>query len=388
MVWNIINGKEVNGGELNQGGIGLRVAKCLKTVFPTVKTCPPYRETWTNEGTHSVKIGYLVPFPLCKAFVEWMVGWSTVANLSQNPLPDDPAIYNIVRIIPYQCPKPGYEFFYVSDIDCGDDNEKPAWLTDPSVYMHTITGDALDKDDGVAAFAAGPNGKNKNIIAEEWPMFKLTDGKSSDFVVRYTVTFTPRNYEVRTDGELSLPANRPNQGELERYVERQFRSAVQNLPLPAAAGYKFADGPPGIIGQVIPAAGAQLIVMTDELNYIFYEWPDNMGTALEQVIGFINRAAWDGARGWRSYPAGTLLMQAPLERKRYRHATGRYYYRNTISMLFRPQGWNYYPASDGKFHLVTSNGLPGGSTIYQTADFNQILSPQAPLNSSIDWRGG
>src|SRR5262249_20743524 len=122
------------------------------------------------------------------------------------------------------------------------------------------------------------DGQGNLILNDEWPLLLQNDGRASDWELKYTVTFTPRPYEIRTDTEITNPANQPNQGEVERYIERQKRSAVQNLPLPTVNAYKFSKqlspfqgGGVAVgnaaVGQNLPPSAAQLILPTEELLY-------------------------------------------------------------------------------------------------------------------------
>ncbi len=410
----VINQLLNGGGLVNQGGIGIAPGNNLRQAFPNVRCVPPFRSRAGNDSDQQLQVGYDVPWSQAVAWEQWMLGYSsTLAVFNANPgggdgaivlqgggvgapiggqfggggaiqnnpgvQPVAPAQWFLSRAIPYQCKVIGREHLYCSNVECSD--VAGAWQSDPGVFEH----------DAFGAVQAGPGGQ---ALTEEWIRF-YENGTNKDGVAHYVATFTPRDYEIRYDAELA--ANQPNQGELERYVSKTPRSAIQSLPLPAGT-YKFAQQlspvtPNALLvatGPIAANAAFQLLP-TDELVYTWHEVPDEPVVAIANCQGAVNAAAFDGARGRPSYPTGTLLCQAPLERKRYRHCTGRWYWRITYSLLYRPQGHNYFPNGLGGFQYVTATGNIGGAndlTIYPSADFNQLFVAPPPLAPTVGWPGG
>lgn len=396
---------------VNQGGIGIQAGNSLQQAFSNIQPTWPYRERFGPDGEQQLQMGYVVPWSIRKAWVDFMLGYSTtlalpVANgaglnilnggfnlfgsFSQAP-PTPPGgtlqqenasgqnLYYLSRQPPYQCPALGYEHLYCSSVEVTADKE--GIFADPAIVSH----DALGNVD--------VNGVGGNI-PDIWPKFQDTKS-NADALLHYVATFTPRPYEVRSDGETAAITTAGGAGEMERYVEKQTRAAIINLPLPAGA-YKFAPllsaynplngGQDG--NNPLSTSAAAILLPTDELVYIWNEVPDEPTTAIASCVGFVNSQPFDGARGRQTYPAGSLLCQAPLERKRYRHTTGRWFWRITYSLLYRPQGHNFFPNSQGAFQLVTSDGTVGGKPVYPSIDLNQLFVAPAPLTPNLGFRGG
>ncbi len=324
-------------GAFQAGGIGVVGAKLQNLPFFEVRNY--YRERFGPDGSQEVVVRMATPWSQRKSFVDQMLGFSSTIRLG--------GTNHLLRTIPYQCPELGYEHLYASECNLV---EPQGVFANAGIVPNDAQGNQLKAANGLPLFVDWP----------AWYSDKPLWGP--DGCAEYDVVFRPRPYEVRTDGDLdSLTA-----GELERYVYREKRAALQGQPLPSS-GLIYVDGPQA--GQSLPASAAFLFVYTEELLYHWYQVPDEPIDAIKACVGKVNANPFDGARGAPTYPAETLLCQAPVKRQRYRHTTGRIYWDITYSFLYRPNGWNYYVASDGNYYLVTNGGTAGGARVYKSADF-------------------
>src|SRR5207253_327103 len=97
--------------------------------------------------------------------------------------------------------------------------------------------------------------------------------------------------------------------------------------------------------------------------------------AIDAATGKTNQDPFDGAKGWPLYGAGTLLMQPP-RKVRYRHTSGRIYWRITYSFLMRPETHNKMSAADGQFYAIGYGG-DASKPLYPGADFKALFKPPA-----------
>jgi hypothetical protein len=412
------------GGLLNQGAVGIQTGNSLQQAFgDVIKWCDPYREKMSGLGAtdnNTIQVGAHVPWKIRTAWRNWMLGSSTTRlfnmpgggdgvtilqgggiNIGAQgnvlvaggvgvpgqfipqpgfqppvvvPAPPPVPSYYITRACPYQCPDIGNETFYCTAVD----------LDTPAGAQGF---DIIPEHDAVGNIT-GPGDK--------WINFSDSGSAQNPYTCKYLVTFSQLPYEVRSDAEIQqTTCNAP---EMERYLERQPRGAVQSLPLPSnvlpiftnqispfQGGGVYNDISGKIVGQGIPTSGAYILSQTEELLYIWEQVPDPPWNAIAACIGKTNAATFDGARGWPSFTAGTVMFNGPLEKKRYRHASGRWYWRITYSFLWRPQGVNYFPVADGTYLLVTFNGSP----IYPSADFTTLFQPGAPPSLAWpNWKAG
>jgi hypothetical protein len=172
---------------------------------------------------------------------------------------------------------------------------------------------------------------NPNVVAVDGSGAPLLDGLGNPVKVpmiayygtgtgsdalscRVAVHYRIFPFEVRTDAQVAALT----QGELERYVERQVHRALRTQNL--IQQVKFYEGPP--VGNFIPANGNQKIIPDETLTYIWYDVPDPPYAAWDACTGFVNNAPFDGAKGEKTYAAGTLLCKAP-QKIRYRNVIGR-----------------------------------------------------------------
>lgn len=204
-------------------------------------------------------------------------------------------------------------------------------------------------------------------------------GVFSDGAATLRVTYRQRPYVVRNDAQ----NNANGQGELGRWVERQPKYAIQGLPLynlatstTAGNQLKFSEGFPG---TVVPEAGVML-VPTGAWQYIWHDVPFYPAATIEACQGKVNAADFDGIAGFPSFPAGTLLCQAP-EISWRRNACGQIAFRIVWNLDYRPadgKGWNGFPAGDGKFYTATwGGGAPaddGSNLVFKPADFSLLFA--------------
>jgi hypothetical protein len=281
--------------------------------------------------------------------------------------------YYLTRACPYQCPDIGNETFYCTSVDL--DTPDGAMGQD-RVYEHDVEGNRT----------GGP---------DAWINFYDSGSARNPLVCKYVVTFSQLPFDVRSD--LEIQQSQCNAPEMERYLERAPRGAIQSLPLPTnvlpiftnqispfQGGGVYNDPSGKIVGQSIPTSGAYILSLVEEMPYIWEQVPDPPWAAIAACEGCVNAATFDGARGWFSFTTGTVMCNAPLEKKRYRHASGRWYWRITYSFTWKPQGWNYFPVADGTYLAVTFNGKP----LYPSADFTTLFQPGPPTAYSLAWKGG
>jgi hypothetical protein len=118
--------------------------------------------------------------------------------------------------------------------------------------------------------------------------------------------------------------------------------------------------------------------------------PDVPIDAIKECGGKVNRAVFDPAvtladgtligSESEGYPAGTLLMMTPGQRDRVpRTMRGKVGWELTYRFLYRPQGWNFFPARDGNFYFATF--AASGKAFYDSADFGNLFTqPFPPVN--------
>lgn len=362
----------------NAGGVGT-IGQAGKLVnVPPFEELDGYREQFRNDGTQEVVRVFKTPWGTRKLFVDYMLGFSDTA----------PAVMvagqqvsgpGITRTIPDQVPEVGYQHLYASD--CRMVGGKGAWGLNPNVFL---------TDHGVPAgqpyqlstqpLQAAPGAPGGPVLPQvPVPMIAYYDGGTGkDGLAIYEVIYTARPYEIRTDGEMLAL----QKGELERYVEFAIQPAMQTLTIPQTgnAGVYFQTGP--FAGTQVPANFGFIYLPTEELSYTWYEVPDYPRTAIKNCVGKVNAASFDGAQGRDSYDAGTLLCQPPFSVLRYRHTTGRIYWRIGYRLLHRPSGWNFLPDATGTFQKVAYQSAPGGPVtgpLYQSVDFGQLFQAPAPV---------
>ncbi len=349
-----------------------------------------------------------VPWGNRLAFVQYMMGYTIntvsaptamiLAALSQPIIPPLPptlagVVGTLSRIIPAQHPQ--LPHLYVSRVELV--LPQGATADDPNVVaVDAANAVVLSPQLGLAArpgtdpaelaqenilvagaqlpagFPAPPADLNRQIV-QRLQMIRYYDSSTGkDGLARYAVTYSVMPFEVRDDNECE---GKFKGIELCRYVEREYTYAASNLPIPAGV-LVFQGGP--FNGQPIGQLGNILIMGTMQLRYIWHQVPDIPHAFIQQAIGSVNKLPFDGYSGWPAFAPGTLLCLAPTQPiKRYRTATGRIAHDVAYNFVFRQQGWNSFPASDGQFYPVvnkTSNQPPYGSS-----DFSNLFIPPLPL---------
>lgn len=281
------------------------------------------------------------------------------------PLPAAPQL--LLRVIPYQCPEPGFEHLYCVDIRlrevCGS-----AFQT-PFSYCRDNAGNPV--------FAKNPDGTDieptQQFLAD-WPMW-LETGKSQpagmrDGWARYSVTFRDiSGMIIRTDEETqTITQLMPDvPAELQRYVIRKKKQALQAQPLPFGT-YVFQG-----TNIQIPENANYTLVPTAEVTWIWEDLPDPPWATANALQGYTNGNIFDGARGFAPYPVETLLLQAPQIEEVGRFITGRKRWRAIFTALYRPQGWNMLVNKNGVFQRVVNKNT--GNPIYPLGNFNGLFTP-------------
>lgn len=192
------------------------------------------------------------------------------------------------------------------------------------------------------------------------------------------LTYTPRDYAILTDAQMA-----GRNYELRRYVSRSEEPALYGLPLArlvqgGALQLRFAEGP--FAGQVVPEAGVKQFA-TATLVYTWHEVPDLPRRVMWDTLGHINATPFDGFAGYPLWPAGTLLC-LPWRVRRGTGASGRVCWTVQFRFMYRPDGWNKLPASDGKLYLATftnnAAGDPNGDPIYPKSELANLFTIVPP----------
>ncbi len=344
---------QMQGTILNTGGVALNLGKLRQ--LPPYEEVEGYREHWRHDDSELTRV-FDMPWFSRSAFKNEMLGYPVAVQIAGNPL--------LFRNPPAQDPE--YPWLYADEVEqvqeaAGVLGNNPFVLPAQKVAYYDVSAQSL----------------NASLVNQ---------GRC-----RFAVTYRARPYDVRTDGQtLALAAAMPTVPmELQRFVERSNTYAVQALPVARPGELKFAEGPasnPQILGEVIPEAAATIILYTAEYTYTWYHVPDVPEQAFKDCAGKINQETFDGAKGATSFRAGTLC-QAPVKR-RARSVAGRVLWDITYKMLWRDngtdsfgnaQGWNHFPAADGKFYLATVGGGASGERLYKTANFNSLFKPPTPV---------
>lgn len=334
------------GALVSGGNHGLRLDKILE-----MPKCSPYsiKETWSKEHGGQIEVGYYVPWTARKKWLNYMLGYSYLVVSEDPENPDS----ELRRVIPFQAPEAQYEHLYCVDIRPGSQNAGALCQT-PYAKAHDGAGKPLFPDifPPRAPVVSWPmylenaqhpsKDENGNIIAvyrEGW--------------ADYVAVFRQLPYRVRTDDELDKMIG--NKGELERYVVRSSKQAIQSQPLPKGS-IVWTDGPNA--GQTIPENAAFVLVPTAEISWSWEELP-SIPTGGFQVQGKINSGPFDGARGaigpngiGTPWPTRTLLAQAPQFEELTNSITGQIFFRAKYTALYREAGWDKLLDSSGQYHGV------------------------------------
>lgn len=378
----------ISGGRLtNLSGVGHGVAKMLSQPAGW-REIDGYKEHFRPDDTAAVRY-FRGPWGQRKTFVDWCLGHSFsvfrpgeeftfdgLGQVNQPPLlqaggqftSQSPPSGFLSRIPPAQHPE--YPWMYA--VECELVRGEGAIEDNPNVFLTDNFGDLVP----------GP---------VPVPMISYYDASSrtDDHCAVIAVTYRNLDYEIRTDREMLEMAG--TKGELERHVTRTATPAIQALPVGGNGAIRFKAGagvPANIAGQPVPESGYSVLLFTEELVWLWRDVPDVPHEALAECVGKVNANPFDGARGCRRFAAQTLLMQAPTYTRK-RSPVGRVTWDVGVKALYRPQGWNSYPAADGNFYeveflrraqvgnqVVDLGPVPGP---YGAADFDRVFVPPAPV---------
>lgn len=303
---------------------------------------PGYRERGDESGFTATRL-FRGPWNTYQDFRTWALGtcWSTETGILR-------------RIIPAQHPRDPWLYAYACELIEGEG----AFTVNPQVV------DEFGQETGMIGFFDASTG---------------TDKYSCKVAVHYRDT----PYAVRSDREM---ADNPNLIELDRFITRSTTYSMQSLPLPQINGnlLKFAEGPAGVIDESIPVSALFRLFPMQELTYVWHMVPDVPDDAIATIMGHVNSEAFDvprvladgtilnGRVPQQGYLPGTLLMMTPAKREG-RTAEGRVCWEITFKFLYRPDGWNKFPASDGNMYLAKFGGSTGTDTVYQPANFTELF---------------
>lgn len=287
--------------------------------------------------------------------------------LNAPPLPAAPAL--LLRVIPYQCPEPGWEHLYCTDVRVRE--FAGAVFQTPFSYCRDNAGNPV--------FQVDNNGQVIEPTVQflaDWPMWLETGESQPDGMrdgwVRYSATFRDiSGMIIRTDEETATMTQLPEyQGvppEMQRYVIRKRKQALQAQPLPLGT-FIFKD-----TGEKLPENANYQLVPTAECTWIWEDLPDPTWATANALQGCVNGNVFDGARGFSSSQPETLLLQAPQIEEVGRFVTGRKRWRATYTALYRPMTWNMLLDSKGVLRRVVNSKT--GNPIYTLANFNGLFVP-------------
>ena len=277
----------------------------------------------------------------------------------------------------------------------------------------------------------GALGKDQLALAkgEDLPAYYNNDPTVGGYgFAGYKCTFRNLTWIVRSDIEQATKGSQPL-SEINRYVTRSEKMALQGQLIPQGNQLVFDDqalqNPQlpievrNLIGTAISSSGIQKLYPTKEVTYTWHEVPDVPEEAILACVGHVNQDVFDppwvtaaqpnqqpprlfdangkplpppqggfvvpgglyvgGALTNSGYPAGTLLMLAP-DKEMHLNACGRYCWTLIYKFLYRPTGWNYFPAFNGQtYHARFQADSLGnqGQELYPPADYNQLFTQPA-----------
>ncbi|MES2342329.1 MAG: hypothetical protein V4597_11670 [Pseudomonadota bacterium] len=370
----------------NQSDIGHGLAK-LGEMPPGIREVEGYKEYWTEDESQAIRV-FDIQWSQRYAARDWFLGYTT--NLAGPPVlvvgsPLQPNPNGVLhRSLPAAHPEQPWLFASRMELMQGIG----AMINNPQVFAQDVFGNfALDN-------------LNQRIVL---PMIAYHD-TVNDFpgYGRYAVTYSARDYELRSDAEVQLQAS----GELSRYVSRFWTYSALMLPLGSLTSQLYYGGdlakaatvidpkdkkvPPTdkvtLAGQNVPEPGAKIIPM-QQLTYKWHQVPDVPEAAIDNCVGHVNGATFDGAPGARAYPPGTLLCHPPQRERTPRSIVGRISWTITYRFDYRAQGWNFFPAADGQYYLAgfyndrndAVLGKVPDHLLYEGADFNALFKPPPPV---------
>jgi len=321
--------------------------------FPTGwKELPEYSENWETDNNEATRT-FEGPWSGRKQFVDYLLGIGVTDAAS-------PSGTRLTRLMPAQHPE--YPWLYATSVR--DVRGQGLFVQNPNVVDQV--------------------GNHLNMIA-----FIDYSSGSDALSCRLQVRYQALNYEVRTDGAISV-INTDFRTELHRYVERQEHYALKSLPIPKNSQLRFVGG--ANAGQPIPATAGNINIPLQELTYIWHRVPDPPTQAFADCQGKVNDSTFDpqvviNGRLVGMVPGGyaaeTLLCLTP-QKQRHRGPTGRVEWTITYKFLYNPFGFNNFPDANGTFSpakYVDAKGKPTDRSLYAPANFNKLfLPPDQPFN--------
>lgn len=339
---------ESRGYLINQSGIGGSVAKLIARPAGWVET-DGYTEDFHQEDGGGCTRYFHGPWTGRHAFREWVMGYSTTIPVGSSRI--------LFRSVPMQHPE--MYWLYAQSISF----KGQARVASLAVPLRDGLGQPLDGVDESILFYDGSS---------------LSDALSCIAKVEYRSL----PYEVRTDSEIyngGLPGSTP---ELNRYVIREKTYGMRAISIDKGL-VEFIEGPASVKGKDIPGSGGQILVPGNHLRYTWIDVPDLPEAAITACVGRVNATAFDGARGWPTYPAETLLCLPP-EIKRYRTPVGRIAWRITYVFAQSPdtKGWNAFPSATGRYFLARFRNRSGSVTGTLSGTFSGSIAGE--LVGTID----
>jgi hypothetical protein len=321
-----------------------------------------YQEEWNQDSAQITRI-FIGPWVTRQVFLFWALGasWSL-----QDP--NNPNGGIIQRALPAQHPEFPWLYAQSARLLRG----QGAWRDNPYVGPQDECGN-IAQTGGIAPIG---------YAAKPIPMIAYFDHETGSDAnsAMYAVTYQPVDYEIRQTPD-------PIAGELSRFVTRSFNYASKAQTIPASrlyftfgAGKKFQVPEPGV-----------WIFNSQEITYTWHMVPDLPISAINNCLGKVNIAPFDGAPGYELYGPGTLLCLAP-ETVRKRGLTGRIYWDITYKFLhvdngdqMTARGHNYFPYFNNltnmlSFEHATLDGTETGQELFARTDFNQLFTVPAPQN--------
>lgn len=196
---------------------------------------------------------------------------------------------------------------------------------------------------------------------------------AGDGYAEYDVTYRRLLFEPLADDKVTT--------ELERYVVRRPKFAIENLTLPSQSFKWSTAGDTGTpAGAAVPAGIASQAVAGDVTKpfptmALTYEWlqvPKPPSLAINNHQGKVNSATFDASYG--NFAAQTLLFHSIDTTPRV-YPNGGLYWDINFQFLFRPGGWNKIfkgGSGYGDFYRVV-NKEAGKPALYDTVDFAELF---------------
>jgi hypothetical protein len=275
------------------------------------------------------------------------VGWNDAYNfvidvLGETSMTPDPSDGSLVRYPPE--PHPFFTSAYAVSMDFNKFLGVPTQYPDGSMAVEVRGGDG------------------------EMP----EDAEGSGFAV-YDVVYKVPTYTILEDDDIET--------ELDRWVTRDGKFAIENLTLPGQA-FKYGSlgdtGTPA--GDAITAAIASKPVPekttfpfpTTTLTLTWHQVPSIPGPAHRKLLGTVNDAVFDAGVG--DYAAETLLLTG-LQWRRTSHPNGRFYFDWVMEFLYRDKGHNkIYARAAGFFARILRLAAGVGAVgIYEAKDFSNLF---------------